>query len=59
MLTGIAELLALVFGTIFLMLIPWGILDTLEIWFPIIEEPSKTYISLIIGFFLYYRIRNS
>ena len=51
MLKGLAELLFLVVGTIGLMLIAWSILDTLEIWFPIIEEPSKTYISLIIGFF--------
>ena len=57
MLKGIAELLWAVVCTITLMLIPWSILDTLEIWITIIEEPYKTYISLIIGFLLYYVIR--
>ncbi len=55
----LTELGFLLLGTICGMLIFWGILDTLEIWGFIIEEPSQTYISLIFGFLLYYLLRNS
>ena len=58
MLNVIGELLALVFFTLCLMLIPYTILDTLDDFFFIIKEPLKTYISLIIGFFLYCSIRS-